>query len=66
MISEIVEMIYAEAKSKDIEHPSMELYELLREINQKVWELARDNLDKERRKKEDENKDRKKPGYNTG
>lgn len=56
MIHEIVEMICEEAKAKDCKHPSMELYELLREINSKVWVLAGIDLVKERRKKEDENK----------
>ena len=56
MIDDIVKMIYEEAKTKDIKHPSMELYELLREINHNVWELARENLEKERRKREDEHK----------
>ena len=52
-IDDIVEMIYKEAKIRDCEHPSMELYELLREINNKVWILAGENLGKERRKKDD-------------
>jgi len=56
MIDEIVEMILKEARTRDCEHPSMELYELLREINNKCWTLARENLKKERREKSDENK----------
>jgi len=53
MIDDIVKTIYEEAKTRDCEHPSMELYELLREINNKVWTLAREKLGKERRKKDD-------------
>ena len=56
MIDEIVEMILKEARAIDCEHPSMELYELLREINNKCWTLSRHRLEEERRKKKDESK----------
>lgn len=54
MIDDIVEMIFKEAKKRDCENPSMELYELLREINNKVWTIAREDAGKERRKKDNE------------
>lgn len=56
MIDDIVRLVLSEAKVRDCEHPSMELFELLREINNKCWTLARENLEKERRKEDDENK----------
>lgn len=53
MTDEIVKMILKEADKKNVIHPSMELYEILREINHKVWTAAEERLAKEGSKKDD-------------
>lgn len=50
-IDAVIELILREAKFRNCEHPSMELYELLKEINNKCWTLSGELLEKERRKK---------------
>ncbi|MBA7669176.1 hypothetical protein ES703_77304 [subsurface metagenome] len=57
MIDDTVKMALKEARARNIDYPSVELYEFLKEISNKVWTSARKNPWKERRQenvKEDE------------
>jgi len=66
MIHEIVGLICKEARSRKENSLAMDIVSVMFDVNVKVLDVLDVLREEERRKKEDENKDRKKPGSDTG